>query len=131
MGTVDLPGQPADTKLDGVIGQPENKDGGSASDDGSQGEMIIGVVSKKTGAMFRTYYGIEEYDHALFFPYVPVQAGGFINPFSFEGAGPGAAGAGAAGSAVPDPQCPAGGVFVNGRCVGAQGGAQGGAQRRP
>jgi type II secretory pathway pseudopilin PulG len=126
MGTVDLPGQPSDTKLDGVIGQPENKDGGStsdggsASDDSTQGDLIIGVVSKKTGKMFRSYYGIEEYDHALFFPYVPVMAGGFINPLSFDGMG-GAGGVGAGGQAVNDPRCPAGGVFANGRCVGAPG----------
>jgi hypothetical protein len=120
VGTVDLPGQPSDTKLDGVIGQPENKDGGSASDDSTQGDLIIGVVSKKTGKMFRSYYGIEEYDHALFFPYVPVMAGGFINPLSFDGLG-GAGGPGAGGQAVSDPRCPAGGVFVNGSCVGAPG----------
>src|SRR5215475_7232112 len=33
VGTVTLPGQPADTKLDGVIGQGENQQGGSASGD--------------------------------------------------------------------------------------------------
>src|SRR6266511_3909809 len=66
IGTVTLPGQPADTQLDGDI---------------AQGGPIIGVVSKKSGKMFRTYYGIEEYDHALFFPNIPVLAGGFISPF--------------------------------------------------
>jgi len=114
LGTVNLPGQPADIKLDGVIGPVENQEGGSASGDGMQGAPIIGVVSKKSGKMFRSYYGIEEYDHALFFPNVPVLAGGFISPFNqIGGVAPGGAGA------VRDPRCPTGGMFVNGRCVGA------------
>jgi type II secretory pathway pseudopilin PulG len=75
VGSVKLPGQAADTQLDGVIGQPE---GGG---DNTQGAPIIGVVSRKSGKMFRSYFGIEEYDHALFFPKVPVMAGGFISPF--------------------------------------------------
>src|SRR5882672_7621340 len=81
VGTVTLPGQAADTQLDGVIGRPENQEGGSASGDNEQGAPIVGVVSRKSGKMFRSYYGIEEYDHALFFPNVPVLAGGFISPF--------------------------------------------------
>jgi len=31
--------------------------------------------------MFRSYYGINDYDQALFFPNIPVLAGGFVNPF--------------------------------------------------
>jgi type II secretory pathway pseudopilin PulG len=114
IGEVRLPGQPADTQLDGVIGPVENQEGSSASGDDSQQGPIIGVVSKKTGKMFRPYYGIEEYDHALFFPNVPVLAGGFISPFIQSGMAPSGGGA-----AVRDPRCPAGGMFVNGKCVGA------------
>lgn len=116
LGSVDLPGQPADTKLDGVIGQGENQQGGSESGDNAQGAPIIGVVSKKSGKMFRIYYGIEEYDHALFFPNIPVMAGGFISPFIGAGVAPGG------GAAPPrDSRCPTGSVFVNGRCQPATG----------
>jgi hypothetical protein len=116
VGTVTLPGQPADTQLDGVIGQGENQQGGN-----TQGAPIIGVVSRKTGKMFRSYYGIEEYDRALFFPNIPVMAGGFMSPFVLGnviqgGAGPGGVPGGQQG--VKDPRCPAGGMFVDGRCVG-------------
>jgi type II secretory pathway pseudopilin PulG len=127
IGTVELPGQPADTKLDGVIGQGENQQGGSSSGDNAQGAPIIGVVSRKSGKMFRTYYGIEEYDHALFFPNIPVLAGGFISPFVLGNVVPGGVPGGIPGGvpggapAVRDPRCPAGGVFVNGRCMGAPG----------
>lgn len=119
VGTVTLPGQPADTKLDGVIDQGENQQGGSASGDNKQGAPIIGVVSRKSGKMFRPYYGIEEYDHALFFPNIPVLAGGFISPFILGDMLPRGAIPGAGAPAAKDPRCPAGGKFVNGRCVGA------------
>lgn len=112
MGAVNLPGQPADTQLDGVIGPVENQEGGASSGNSTPGAMIIGVVSKKSGKMFRPYFGIEEYDHALFFPNVPVMAGGLINPFIFPV--PGGVRGGA--PAPRDPRCPTGGVFVNGRC---------------
>src|SRR2546428_1707313 len=118
VGTVTLPGQPADTRLDGVIGQGENQQGGSASGDNAQGGLIIGVVSRKSGKMFRSYYGIEEYDHALFFPNIPVIAGGFIRPFVLLGVSPGG-GPGRDPRGAPaarDPRCPAGGTFVNGKC---------------
>jgi hypothetical protein len=77
--------------------------------------------------MFRTYYGIEEYDHALFFPNIPVLAGGFISPFVLGNVVPGGVPGGVPGAVpggaptVKDPRCPAGGVFVNGRCMGAPG----------
>ncbi|MBO0861516.1 MAG: type II secretion system protein, partial [Chloracidobacterium sp.] len=106
VGVATLPGQAADTKLDGVIGQPENQANGSSSEaasgssfggpvfgGSSAGGPIIGVVSKKSGKMFRAYYGIEDYDHALFFPNVPVMAGGFISPFILQGLSGGAGGA--------------------------------------
>jgi type II secretory pathway pseudopilin PulG len=96
VGSVKLPGQAADTQLDGVIGQPE---GGG---DNAQGAPIIGVVSRKSGKMFRSYYGIEEYDHALFFPNIPVRAGDFISPFTFNGGVPGGVpGQGVPGQGVP------------------------------
>ncbi|HEU0184353.1 MAG TPA: type II secretion system protein [Blastocatellia bacterium] len=95
VGSVTLPGQAADTKLDGVVGQPENQESGSSFGGpvfggSSEGAPIIGVASKKSGKMFRSYYGIEEYDHALFFPNVPVMAGGFISPFILPGLSAGA-----------------------------------------
>src|SRR4030095_4099808 len=127
IGTVALPGQPADTQLDGVIGQGENQQGGSSSGNNAQGGPLIGVVSKKSGKMFRTYYGIEEYDHALFFPNIPVLAGGFISPFVLGNMVPGGGPGGVPGGvlvgapAVRNPRCPAGGVFVNGKCMGATG----------
>jgi type II secretory pathway pseudopilin PulG len=119
VGTVTLPGQPADTQLDGVIGQGENQQGGSG--DNTQGAPIIGVVSRKSGKMFRAYYGIEEYDRALFFPNIPVMAGGFMTPFVLGsvipgGGAPGGVPGGVQG--VRDPRCPAGGRFENGKCVG-------------
>ena len=106
VGSVALPGQTADTKLDGAIGQPENQESGSSFGGpvfggSSGGGPIIGVVSKKSGKMFRSYYGIEEYDHALFFPNIPVMAGGFISPYILQnlavGAVPGAAPGGVPG----------------------------------
>jgi type II secretory pathway pseudopilin PulG len=118
LGAVRLPGQ-SDTQLDGVITTSENQEGAAASGDGTPGALIIGVVSKKSGKMFRTYYGIEEYDHALFFQKVPVVAGGLINPFNIPGAAGGGANPGGVPGGMPatrDPRCPAGGVFVNGRC---------------
>ena len=117
IGTVTLPGQPADTQLDGVIGQGENQQGGSGN---TQGAPIIGVVSRKSGKMFRSYYGIEEYDRALFFPNIPVMAGGFMSPFVLGNViqGGGAPGGVPGGGAVRDPRCPAGGRFENGKCVG-------------
>jgi len=118
VGTVTLPGQPADTQLDGVIGQGENQQGGSG--DNTQGAPIIGVVSRKSGKMFRAYYGIEEYDRALFFPNIPVMAGGFMTPFVLGSVIPGGGVPGGVpgGQNVKDPRCPAGGRFENGRCVG-------------
>lgn len=69
---------------------------------------IIGVVSKKSDKMFRSYFGIQYYDHTLFFPVIPVIAGGFISPLN-------QAAVSNAGSA---PQCSGGGVMINGKCWG-------------
>jgi hypothetical protein len=113
MGAARLPGQPADTQLDGVIGPPKDNDQSSGSDSDSNFKKgpIIGVVSKKSDRMFRSYYGIEQYDHALFFPEVPVIVGGFVNPLVM-----GALYTGNTGG--KDPNCPGGGVFIDGKCWG-------------
>ena len=70
--------------------------------------------------MFRAYYGIEEYDRALFFPNIPVMAGGFMTPFVLGSVIPGGGVPGGVpgGQNVKDPRCPAGGRFENGKCVG-------------
>ena len=125
MGSVNLPGQAADTQLDGVIGPVENQGARSGSDSASNssssfssgsgfGEQklpIIGVVSRKSDKMFRSYFGIDEYDHALFFQDIPVIAGGLANPF-VNGATI------AGGGAGRDPRCPPGGVLIAGKCYG-------------
>ncbi|MGH9936845.1 MAG: pilus assembly FimT family protein, partial [Blastocatellia bacterium] len=48
MGSVKLPGQPADTQLDGVIGPTDNQGADSGSDDKTKKLPIIGVVSRKS-----------------------------------------------------------------------------------
>jgi len=123
MGAVNLPGQAADTQLDGNIG-PVNNSGqnssqNSDSDSNEKKQPIIGVVSKKSDRMFRSYFGIEEYDHVLFFPDVPVLAGGFVNPLAINvvaEANPNP------NSGAKDRNCPGGGVFIDtgdgGRCWG-------------
>lgn len=70
---------------------------------------IIGVVSRKSDKMFRSYFGIEYYDHTLFFPTIPVVAGGFISPLTQ---------AAITNGSGPAPQCSGGGVMINGRCWG-------------
>lgn len=109
MGTTRLPGQPADTQLDGNAGA---NDSGLSLDESEPGKgPIVGVVSRKSDRMFRSYYGIEYYDHSLFFPGVTVMAGGFIAPnmviFSAASSPPGATG-----------DCPKGGILVDGKCFG-------------
>ena len=69
---------------------------------------IIGVVSKKSDKMFRNYFGIQYYDHTLFFPVIPVVAGGFISPLNQT----------AISNAGSAPQCSGGGVMINGKCWG-------------
>lgn len=90
---------------------------GSGSDSGSSlgfsdeegNRPIIGVVSRKSDKMFRSYFGIEYYDHTLFFPTIPVVAGGFISPLTQAAMSSGSG---------PAPQCSGGGVLINGRCWG-------------
>jgi type II secretory pathway pseudopilin PulG len=118
MGATKLPGQPSDTQLDGAIGarggQADGNDAalGSDSDDPLKKKPIIGVVSKKSGKMYRSYYGIEEYDHVLFFPNVPVIVGGFVNPLVMTAAIVGG------GGGNKDLTCPGGGVVIDGKCWG-------------
>ncbi len=129
MGATNLPGQPSDAKLDGNIGPvnpPVNDAGNPAGNPaGSPGPAggaiglgnslsdkapIIGVVSRKTDKMFRNYYGIDQYDKTLFFPGVPVVAGGFINPMLL-----------AVSLSQPNNarnSCPNGGVLIDGKCWG-------------
>lgn len=95
MGAVQLPGQEG-KEGDDQDQKDQNKDatpppgggngfgigsgagpGNSMGFDPSNQKPIIGVVSNKSDQMFRSYYGINAYDHALFFPGVPVVAGGF------------------------------------------------------
>ena len=92
---------------------------GQAGNDGSGGALtfggdrdqrpIIGVVSRKKDRMFRSYFGIEYYDHSLFFATVPVLAGGFVSPQALEAMTSGAG---------PPPKCEGGGVMIDGRCWG-------------
>jgi len=70
---------------------------------------IIGVVSKKSEKMFRSYFGIEYYDHTLFFPTVPVVAGGFASPLTQQTI---------SSNSGPSAQCNGGGVVINGKCWG-------------
>jgi hypothetical protein len=127
MGATKLPGQAADTQLDGNIGPgnpPVNDPAGPPPPSGGPGislsdgtgnslsdkAPIIGVVSRRADKMFRNYFGIEQYDHTLFFPGVPVVAGGIINPMSLL----------LTMSAPQNPtsNCPYGGVMINGKCWG-------------
>jgi len=93
-------------------GDPQNGDAGSGLGEKKDTLPVIGVVSRKSDRMFRSYYGIEEYDHALFFPTIPVQAGGFISPLAIAG------GVIFGESAQPDNRCPDGGVRIGGKCYG-------------
>lgn len=76
MGSVKLPGQESETQTEDN-GAPAGGPPDTPGLDGSGKLPIIGVVSRKTDEMFRSYYGIDSYDHALFFPGVQVVAGGF------------------------------------------------------
>jgi type II secretory pathway pseudopilin PulG len=96
-----LPGQEADTKLDGVSG-PSNSPGLGFSNSLSDKKPIVGVVSRKTAQMFRAYLGIEENDHALFFSGVQVIAGGLHFPMpNTQGPGSNPGGANNPGANTP------------------------------
>ncbi len=124
MGGAQLPGQAADTQPDGNISS-NGKDGAANETSnpssnfklgfvGEKQAPIIGVVSKKKGRMYKSYYGIREYDHALFFPDIPVLAGGFVNPFALDVGGGGGRGIRPAN----DPRCSRGGFYIDGKCYG-------------
>ena len=83
--------------------------GSSLGFTGDGNQPIIGVVSRKRDRMFRTYFGIEYYDHSLFFPTIPIVAGGMVSPQTLTAMN------GTAGTA---PLCTGGGVLINGRCWG-------------
>jgi type II secretory pathway pseudopilin PulG len=76
MAAVSLPGQESSEPSDNST-PPATAPGQLPGFDPSGKRPIIGVVSRKSDQMFRSYYGIDQYDHALFFPGVPVVAGGF------------------------------------------------------
>ena len=94
-----------------IPGETKNNGGGRllGFDRDQDQRPIIGVVSRKKERMFRSYYGIESYDHSLFFATVPVAAGGFYNPLTLEAM---------TGGAAPPPKCEGGGVMIDGRCWG-------------
>jgi type II secretory pathway pseudopilin PulG len=91
--------------------------GSSAGFDSSNQKPIIGVVSSKSDQMFRSYYGIDAYDHALFFPGVPVVAGGFNRAALAPplGAKANAAAGGVPGAAAGG--CRPGEILVGGQCI--------------
>jgi hypothetical protein len=119
MGSVKLPGQESEsdtqTEENGApaAGGPPNTPGLSGSDN----LPIIGVVSRKTDEMFRSYYGIESYDHALFFPGVPVVAGGF-NRAALIGSGSNQQRGGGNGNGMGN-NCKQGEISVGGQCIRA------------
>jgi type II secretory pathway pseudopilin PulG len=76
MSAVSLPGQESEEQSDNST-PSATAPGSLPGFDPSGKRPIIGVVSSKSDQMFRSYYGIDQYDHALFFPGVPVVAGGF------------------------------------------------------
>jgi uncharacterized membrane protein YgcG len=90
-------------------GSPSDSGSGLGFSDEEGNRPIIGVVSRKSDRMFRSYFGIEFYDHTLFFPSIPVVAGGFISPQTQMAM---------TGGSGPAPQCSGGGVLINGRCWG-------------
>ncbi|MEP7338762.1 MAG: type II secretion system protein [Acidobacteriota bacterium] len=115
-GGMRLPGDTSATNGNGTgNGQGDSQNGDLVLDgkDNKDKETlpVIGVVSRKTDRMFRSYYGIDEYDHALFFPTIPVQAGGFISPLAL-------AGGLLSGGSAPENRCPDGGVKIGGKCYG-------------
>ena len=121
LGATRLPGQET-AKTDG---SSESGTGLIADTSNSlSGKLpIIGVVSRKSSGMFRNYLGIEQYDHSLFFPGVPVVAGGFANPLAFAGpvgqqpSSPDTPQAPTAGNRRPcTPQ--SGGIMIDGQCYG-------------
>ncbi|HKX30445.1 MAG TPA: hypothetical protein VJ302_22325 [Blastocatellia bacterium] len=128
---VQLPGQPADTKLDGNAMAPTEGNAETESESGLNKLPILGVVSRKSGTMFRNYYGIQQYDHSLFFAGLGVVASGFTPGVRLSGGGTLNNGQGANGTVNVTgggSPCPFGGVRINGQCAG---GMYPGPQQRP
>ncbi|MFN0112286.1 MAG: hypothetical protein ACKVZH_25775 [Blastocatellia bacterium] len=105
MSPAGLPGQ---SGL-GQLGSSFN-DSDKSGDDSSIGlktRPILGVMSQKSGDMFRSYYGVEKYEKAPFLGGVPVLAGGIQLPLAYNGGFFPQAG---------NTGCPDGGPMVNGSC---------------
>ncbi|MFN0085463.1 MAG: hypothetical protein ACKVX9_08755 [Blastocatellia bacterium] len=107
LGSATGAGLPPQGGVDPAGGSPQGGSGLDA-DDKPKGP-ILGVVSRKSDKMFRNYFGIDEYDHTLFFPEVQVMVSGFINPLVLGGA---------IASTGKDDNCPGGGVLIDGKCWG-------------
>lgn len=97
-------------RLPGAEGDKAGDDTETGTDGQLKGKPIVGVTSNSSDKMFRSYYGIEEYKKALFFPQVPVITGGIIPPLGI--------GASFVPTNVANPRCPDGGVRINGQCFG-------------
>jgi Tfp pilus assembly protein PilE len=120
LATVRLPGQESSEQSDDSA-PPATAPGNLPGFDPSGKRPIIGVVSSKSDQMFRSYYGIDLYDHALFFPGVPVVAGGF-NRAALIGVGAigGGGGMGTGGTQQGGPggsNCQPGEIRVGGQCI--------------
>ena len=100
-------GQVANSKLGDFVNDGKNKDSDSDSGIGLKTRPIAGVVSQKTGEMFRNYYGVEKYEKAPFLPGVPVLVGGIIPPIGYTST---------AGASIVVGRCPDGGPMVLGSC---------------
>jgi hypothetical protein len=94
MGTTRLPGEDAGAEEQNdeqppQTNRPSGNSGFSLGTFNSDQSPIVGVVSKLQVQMFRSYYGIEQNDRALFFAGVPVIAGGIYYPSGSMGRMPG------------------------------------------
>jgi hypothetical protein len=120
MTTVKLPGQESSEPSEDSAAQA-TAPGDLPAFDPSGKRPIIGVVSSKSDQMFRSYYGIDLYDHALFFPGVPVVAGGFnraaLIPFGTTGTGGGIGTPGAQPGGTGGSNCQPGEIRVGGQCI--------------
>lgn len=109
-----VPGQPSSGQLGGSFNNGNNGDGQQGGDSDSDSGIgpktrpILGVSSEKNGTMFRNYYGVEEYKRTLFFPGIPVKAGGYALPMSIE--------SGPTGQTPVTERCEDGSLRINGRC---------------
>jgi hypothetical protein len=103
-----MPGQASSGQLGSTLNTGQGQQGeDSDSGIGPKTRPILGVSSEKNGTMFRNYYGVEEYKRTLFFPGVPVQAGGFALPLSLDSA---------AVQGVTNERCEDGSFKIAGKC---------------